>query len=97
MAACRCYSRPLHPLPNLVDHSMQRIIPQVGVAFGSPHLSMTQGFPDQLQTSPGFSSENGLKFVFPAKLDAPECGIPTGFSAPMLQGLIISPSQDVYI
>jgi hypothetical protein len=76
---------------------MQRIIPQVGVAFGSPHLSMTQGFPDQLQTSPGFSSENGLKFVFPAKLGAPECGIPTGFSAPMLQGLIISPSQDLYI
>lgn len=39
----------------------------------------------------------GLKFVFPAKLGAPERGIPTGFSAPMLQGLIISPSQDVYI
>jgi hypothetical protein len=39
----------------------------------------------------------GLKFVFPAKLGAPERGIPTGFSAPMLQGQIISPSQDVYI
>lgn len=31
----------LHPLPNLIDQCMQRIIPKVRIAFGGPHLSMT--------------------------------------------------------
>jgi len=40
---------------------------------------------------------NGLKFVFPAKPGAPERGVPTGFSAPMLEGQLISVGQDIYV
>ena len=40
---------------------------------------------------------NGLKFVFPAKPSAPERGVPTGFSAPMLEGQLISVGQDIYV
>ena len=47
------FFRRLHPLSNLIDQSMQRIIPKVRIAFGSPHLSMTQGLPNKLKASPG--------------------------------------------
>lgn len=40
---------------------------------------------------------HGLKFVFPVKPGAPERGIPTAFSAPMLQGQLVSAGTDIYI
>lgn len=40
---------------------------------------------------------HGLKFVFPVKPGAPERGIATGFSAPMLQGQLISAGQEIYV
>lgn len=39
----------------------------------------------------------GLKFVFPAKPGAPERGIPTAFSAPMLKGQLMSGGDDIYV
>ena len=39
----------------------------------------------------------GLKFVFPAKPGVPQRGIPTGFSAPMLQGRLMSGGEDIYV
>ena len=40
---------------------------------------------------------HGLKFVFPAKPGAPERGIPTAFSAPMLQDQLLSAGIDIYV
>jgi hypothetical protein len=40
---------------------------------------------------------SGLKFVFPAKLGAPQRGVPTAFAAPMLEGQLISAGEDVYV
>lgn len=40
---------------------------------------------------------HGLKFVFPAKPGAPERGIPTAFSAPMLQDQLMSAGADIYV
>lgn len=40
---------------------------------------------------------HGLKFVFPAKAGPPERGIPTGFSAPMLDGQLISAGNDIHV
>lgn len=40
---------------------------------------------------------NGLKFVFPAKPGAMIRGIPTAFAAPMLDKLLISPGEYIYV
>lgn len=40
---------------------------------------------------------HGLKYVFPAKAGAPQRGIPTAFSAPMLQGQLINAGEDIYV
>lgn len=40
---------------------------------------------------------SGLKYVFPAKLGAPQRGVPTGFAAPMLEGQLISSGADIYV
>lgn len=40
---------------------------------------------------------HGLRFVFPAKPGAPERGMPTAFSAPMLEGHLISGGQDIHV
>lgn len=40
---------------------------------------------------------HGLKFVFPAKPGAMTRGIPTAFSAPMLQNLLMSAGEDIYV
>lgn len=39
----------------------------------------------------------GLKYVFPAKLGAPQRGVATGFAAPMLEGKLVSAGADIYI
>lgn len=38
-----------------------------------------------------------LKYVFPAKSGAPQRGIATGFSAPMLKGQLVSSGADIHI
>jgi hypothetical protein len=41
--------------------------------------------------------QRGLKYVFPAKLGAPQRGIATGFAAPMLEGQLVSAGADIYV
>ena len=41
--------------------------------------------------------EHGLKFVFPAKPGAMTRGIPTAFAAPMLESLLISAGEYIYV
>lgn len=41
--------------------------------------------------------QHGLKYVFPAKLGAPQRGIATGFAAPMLEGQLVSSGADIYV
>ena len=39
----------------------------------------------------------GVKYTFPARLGAPQRGVPTAFSAPMLQERLISAGQDIAV
>lgn len=41
--------------------------------------------------------KHGLKYAFPAKLGAPQRGVPTGFNAPMLQGQLVSSGADTHV
>jgi hypothetical protein len=41
--------------------------------------------------------QHGLKYVFPAKLSAPQRGVATGFAAPMLDGQLVSSGADIYV
>lgn len=40
---------------------------------------------------------HGLKFVFPAKPGAMERGVPTAFAAPMLESLLVSAGEYIYV
>ena len=40
---------------------------------------------------------HGLKYVFPVRPGAPQRGAPTGFAAPMLEGLIVSSGSDIHV
>jgi hypothetical protein len=40
---------------------------------------------------------HGLKYAFPVKPGAPQRGVPTGFAAPMLDGDIVSASEDIHV
>lgn len=41
--------------------------------------------------------KHGLKYVFPAKIGAPQRGIATGFAAPMLEGQLVSSGADIHV
>ena len=41
--------------------------------------------------------QHGLKYMFPAKLGAPQRGIATGFAAPMLKGQLVSSVADICV
>jgi hypothetical protein len=40
---------------------------------------------------------HGLKFIFPAKPGSMQRGIPTAFAAPMLEGLLVSAGNYIYV
>ena len=40
---------------------------------------------------------HGLKYTFPVEPGAPQRGLPTGFAAPMLQGDIVSASDEIHV
>lgn len=41
--------------------------------------------------------KHGLKYVFPAKIGAPQRGVATGFAAPMLEGQLVSSGADIHV
>jgi hypothetical protein len=64
----------------------------------APELATKIG--DQIKVNRRNLSEfilHGLKYSFPITPGAPQRGVPTGFAAPMLEGSILSGSEDIHV